>query len=124
LHLTDDVVAALKDMTGGVSYLSGYVFPRTGAPDHTYDIRKAIVRLKKRSGLDAARGTPGYFRLHDLRHCTATVLLGQGHSLEKVGQYLGHKSLQSTKRYAHLEKTKRSEMGDSAFGGMGAADAD
>ena len=42
------------------------------------------------------------FRLHDLRHSTASLLLNSGASLEVVGQVLGHASLQTTRRYAHL----------------------
>lgn len=42
------------------------------------------------------------FRLHDLRHSTASLLLNSGATLEIVGQVLGHSSLQTTRRYAHL----------------------
>lgn len=41
-------------------------------------------------------------RMHDLRHSTASALISQGHSLHVVGQVLGHKTAQSTARYAHL----------------------
>ncbi|MDX9928248.1 MAG: tyrosine-type recombinase/integrase [Bacteroidales bacterium] len=40
--------------------------------------------------------------LHSLRHSIATHLLGNGLELEKIGQFLGHKSLESTQIYAHL----------------------
>lgn len=40
--------------------------------------------------------------LHDLRHSTASALLSGGHNLHAVAQVLGHKTVQSTKRYAHL----------------------
>lgn len=42
------------------------------------------------------------FRLHDLRHSTASLMLNSGAPLEVVGQMLGHASLQTTRRYAHL----------------------
>lgn len=41
-------------------------------------------------------------RLHDLRHSTASLLINSGASLELVGQVLGHTSVQTTRRYAHL----------------------
>lgn len=40
--------------------------------------------------------------LHDLRHSTASALLSGGHNLHAVAQVLGHKTTQSTRRYAHL----------------------
>lgn len=40
--------------------------------------------------------------LHILRHSIATHLLYQGMSLEKVSQFLGHQSLESTQVYTHL----------------------
>ena len=40
--------------------------------------------------------------LHGLRHSIATHLLKQGMSLQKVGRFLGHSSLESTQIYTHL----------------------
>jgi len=40
--------------------------------------------------------------LHDLRHSFASFLISQGATLAEVGAALGHKSHQSTQRYAHL----------------------
>lgn len=42
------------------------------------------------------------FRPHDLRHSFASLGLSAGHGLDVLGQLLGHVSLQSTRRYAHL----------------------
>lgn len=42
---------------------------------------------------------------HLLRHSIATHLLYQGMSLEKVAQFLGHSSLESTQIYTHLMET-------------------
>ena len=39
---------------------------------------------------------------HTLRHSTASEMLTAGADLYSIGQVLGHKSTQSTKRYAHL----------------------
>lgn len=41
-------------------------------------------------------------RLHDLRHCFASVALSAGQSLPKIGGLLGHTSPKMTARYAHL----------------------
>jgi integrase len=42
------------------------------------------------------------FRPHDLRHSFASLGLSAGHGLDVLGQLLGHTSIQSTRRYAHL----------------------
>jgi integrase len=41
-------------------------------------------------------------RMHDLRHNFASAALSAGLSLSQIGELLGHKSTQTTKRYAHL----------------------
>jgi integrase len=41
-------------------------------------------------------------RFHDLRHSVASVLAKQNVPLLTIGKVLGHRSLESTKRYAHL----------------------
>lgn len=40
--------------------------------------------------------------MHDLRHSFASAALSAGLSLSQIGELLGHKSTQTTKRYAHL----------------------
>jgi len=40
--------------------------------------------------------------LHTLRHSIATHLLANGMSLEKIKDFLGHSSLESTQIYTHL----------------------
>jgi integrase/recombinase XerD len=40
--------------------------------------------------------------LHTLRHSIATHLLAHGMNLEKIKEFLGHSSLESTQVYTHL----------------------
>lgn len=53
---------------------------------------------------DEVRVTAGCpeLRLHDLRHTFASFGLGAGLNLSTVGPLLGHASVQTTQRYAHL----------------------
>lgn len=48
-----------------------------------------------------AAGCPD-LRLHDLRHSFASAALAAGLSLAQIGELLGHRNTQTTKRYAHL----------------------
>ena len=41
-------------------------------------------------------------RLHDLRHCYASVAVSDGASLYIVGRLLGHRNNATTERYSHL----------------------
>ena len=42
-------------------------------------------------------------RLHDLRHTFASHAAMQAETLPMIGKLLGHASVQSTSRYAHLD---------------------
>ena len=42
-------------------------------------------------------------RLHDLRHCFASILVAGGASLPMIGALLGHTQVSTTQRYAHLD---------------------
>lgn len=57
--------------------------------------QEAWMKIKARAGLED-------FRMHDLRHSFASEAISSGLSLEIVGQLLGHKNANTTKRYAHL----------------------
>lgn len=48
------------------------------------------------------RGGVRDLTLHDMRHTFASHALSTGASLAQIGELLGHRSVQSTKRYAHL----------------------
>ena len=59
----------------------------------------------------AAAGLP-HLHFHDLRHSAASEMVNAGVDLYTVGAVLGHKSSQSTKRYAHLATdTMRAAIG-------------
>lgn len=53
---------------------------------------------------EAARAKAGFphVHFHDLRHSFASMLLAKGVTMGVIGGILGHKSQQTTKRYAHL----------------------
>lgn len=88
------------------------VVPYLGDRKHLLQIPfrspKRTVRSHKRylyAAFEDARkaiGMPG-LHYHDLRHTTASMLINSGADLYTVGSVLGHKSTQTTKRYAHLD---------------------
>lgn len=62
---------------------------------HLINLQKPWRRIRTLAGLDDVR-------LHDLRHSFASFAVGAGLSLPIIGGLLGHKSVQTTARYAHL----------------------
>jgi integrase len=71
-----------------------YLFPgRSGG--HLADIKKSWAQLCKAANLEG-------LRLHDLRHCYASILASSGASLPLIGALLGHTQTATTQRYSHL----------------------
>ena len=77
-------------------------------------------RLRARAGLDG-------LRLHDCRHSFASRALAIGESLSAISRLLGHKTVMTTVRYAHLardtERASAAKVGDSIGSDLMAADA-
>lgn len=63
-------------------------------------IPRSTLEKTWRKARDSA-GHPG-LHFHDLRHSTASAMINADVDLFTVGAVLGHKSTQSTRRYAHL----------------------
>jgi integrase len=71
-----------------------------GGPVH--NIQRVWRAIRKRAELEDVR-------LHDLRHSAASDMLAAGLSLAIIGHVLGHKSTQTTARYAHLADRDRQD---------------
>lgn len=63
----------------------------------------------QRQFMHASRSLGLEVHFHDLRHSAASQMINQDVDLYTVGAVLGHKSAQSTKRYAHLSQSKLRE---------------
>lgn len=75
------------------------------------------VRRAVRSACSAL-GLPDV-HLHDLRRSVASWLFRDGERLERVAHLLGHRSLETTRRwYAHLDDAARREMTSAATSGF------
>lgn len=134
LHTDDiDFDKGLLHVRKGKNYKERFVpFNKTNAAylqQYIYDYRPRLAKDKKESRLFVSLGqrpTSGgtllnrlqrlqlltedirlqekTVGLHTLRHSIATHLLQAGMSLEKIAQFLGHSSLESTQIYTHLSE--------------------
>lgn len=75
---------------------SGLVFARVDDANKPFTVKKHWDAAVKSAGITD-------FHFHDQRHTAASWLVNQGVDLYTVGKVLGHRSLQSTARYAHLD---------------------
>lgn len=92
LPLVPAVVDSLREFHGRPAAL---VFASLRNPAAAYAFencwRAALKQAKLRN-----------FRFHELRHTCASMLAQNGATLLEIGDVLGHRQLQMTKRYSHL----------------------
>ena len=75
--------------------------------------RRRISRNKVYALVRECGRLPGIKRTvtpHVLRHTFATTMIGNGASVIEVKQLLGHRSLESTLRYVHLQTEERKRL--------------
>jgi integrase len=108
LPLVPAVVDLLRGFEGGKRVL---VFASTRSPNAPYAFegcwRAALKEAKLRN-----------FRFHDLRHTCASMLAQNGATLLEIGDVLGHRQLQMTKRYSHLTTHHKAALVNRVLGGV------
>jgi integrase len=87
--------AAATEVLTTIPRLGTYVVPGASPEMPRHDLKKPWSHIRRLANLDDVR-------LHDLRHTHASIGAGAGLGLPIVGGLLGHKSTQTTQRYAHL----------------------
>jgi len=64
-------------------------------------LKTGFARARVKSGLDV--------NFHDLRHSCASLLINMGVPLEVIRDILGHTTVKTTERYAHLQVEKQED---------------
>jgi site-specific recombinase XerD len=67
---------------------------------------KAFKRIIVRAGVEST------FRLHDIRHTVASLIVNNGGSLYDVQAALGHANSSISERYAHLSSESMTKTSD------------
>ncbi len=74
---------------------SPWVFAHSNG-DRIKDLRRSFTTTCRRTGIRD-------FRIHDLRHTCASLVISEGVPLASIRDLLGHSSVTVTERYAHLK---------------------
>jgi len=88
---------------------AGLIFYSVRRPDRAFEEKKVWAIALRKAGIED-------FRFHDLRHSAASYLAMNGATLLEIAHVLGHKSLQTTKRYAHLDVGHSQQLTDRVLG--------
>lgn len=111
--VTGEALDLLRKLHQQRDRVSRLLFPSRKNPNLHFDFTKAF-----RNAIKAAKLSN--FSWHDMRHCAASYLVMNGVSLHTVGEILGHRTPQMTKRYAHLSsdylKGEMEKMTKKVFG--------
>jgi integrase len=74
-------------------------------------IKSAWRRAREAAGLP-------HVNFHDLRHSCASILIASGADLFTVSKILGHSTVKTTERYAHMQISQQRDAMLRAFNGM------
>ena len=101
--LPTNAIDLLRDRRKVVRLDTDLVFPSLKNPRKPVNLRQGFAAVCRRAGIQN-------FRWHDQRHSAASALADMGASLLDIGTILGHRSQQTTKRYAHLTESRLSGL--------------
>ncbi len=88
--------SAAMAVLGAVPRVGRYVVAGSNSFRPRHDLQRPWYAVANRAGLQGVR-------LHDLRHSFAATGAGSGLGLPIIGRLLGHRSIETTSRYAHLD---------------------
>ena len=108
LPLVPAVVEELSKLKAGASSL---VFRSPRAADRAFSFESRFHEALRVAGI---RGVT----FHTLRHSAASALARNGATLLEVAEALGHRQMQTTKRYAHLATSHKAALVNRVFGGL------
>jgi integrase len=89
------LAAAAVELLGSLQRVGDFVILGVDPKAPRSDLNRPWARIREHAKLDDVR-------LHDLRHTFASVGAGSGLGLPIIGKLLGHASIATTQRYAHL----------------------
>ena len=108
LRLDAETMAQVATLRADRERVSSFLFSITDGPPNPDRIGWWWKRAREESGIDAK------WRLHDLRHWTATTAITSGHDVRTVAGRLGHANPAMTLRvYAHARDSADVQLAES-----------
>jgi len=84
-------------------HADGLMFPSRTSQRKPVTLRESFAKAVERAGMRD-------FHWHDLRHSCASFLAEGGASLRQIGEVLGHRSVEATRRYSHLTEQNAHQL--------------
>jgi hypothetical protein len=79
----------------GIISSESHLFYNPKTKSHVKDIKRFWQKVSQKAGLS-------HYRIHDLRHTFASILVNSGVSLGVIAKLVGHSNTRTTERYSHL----------------------
>jgi integrase len=119
--MADEVAGELDRLSSAAGESSGdalvFADPHTGGP-----LDKAAILRRFRRALKAAQLEQSH-RFHDLRHTFGTAMAGTGVPMRTLQEWMGHRDIETTQRYADYSPSEHeSAFVEAAFGRVAPAD--
>jgi integrase len=108
LALTETVLQELKRFVESSDRL---VFASTRCPHKAFSFEQSWLKALKVAAVKK-------FRFHDLRHTCASYLAQNGATLLEIGDVLGQRQQQVTKRYSHLTTGHKAALVNRVLGSI------
>lgn len=102
VHLDIKILKEVKEYIETNKIDEGYIFKSTKRSAELSDMKGALEQAIRNAKVKS-------FRIHDIRHTTASILAKEGASLLEIAIILGQTSLTVTRNYSHLTQ-KHTEL--------------
>ena len=104
ISMLEDITNYLKYNTNKTTLQKALLLNKQGNRLKAYTARKILKSILQRTSITKK------ITLHSLRHSIATHLLANGMKSEYVQQFLGHRQLETTEIYTHINKEQLKDL--------------
>lgn len=108
VHVDAKTLRQIKEYIKNNNISSDYVFASNKRGAELSDLKGILEQVIKKADIKD-------FRIHDIRHTTASILARNGASLLEIAEILGQKSLTVARRYSHLTIKHTEDLMSSIF---------